>query len=143
MMIAPLRPAAALLLAPMLAAGCAHSPQVTPAAGAAPSPAQVSRAIAQAAARVQACYLRPRVASEGLQIVTRLRVKLNADGHLAEMPEIVAQDSVTPANRPYAASMAEAARAAVVRCAPLALPRELHERGWDEFELTFSPRASA
>jgi hypothetical protein len=101
-----------------------------------------SSAVTMAAAdQVKRCYRAPRVPTSGRGIVTRLRVRYSADGRLEEAPQIVAQEGVTPENRPYAGPMAEAASMAVLRCAPLRLPPELHRGGWDNFDLIFSPRA--
>ena len=127
---------AALPIALMLA-GCVHS------ARAAPDPAEVRRAIAFAASRVQSCYRHPRVPHQARQIVTRLRVRYSPDGAPVGLPAIVAQESVTAANRDYADEMAAAAVGAVLRCGPLRLPPELHSGGWDDFNLTFSPNAVA
>ena len=59
------------------------------------------------------------------------------------LPELIAQRGVTPTNQHYATRMTEAATLAVIRCSPLSLPPELYQGGWDDFELTFSPRAVA
>jgi hypothetical protein len=94
-----------------------------------------------AADQVRRCYRQPRVPAAGKRIVTRLRVRFAVDGRLVDTPLLVSQQGVTPENSPYAESMAEAATMAVIRCAPLRLPPELHHGGWDSFDLTFSPRA--
>ena len=125
-------PASALLLA-----ACVHRPADGP------DPAAVRSAIAEAAERVQRCYRAPRVPFEAKQIVTRLRVRFNADGQPAGLPMLVSQESVTPSARPWADAVAQAAIAAVLRCAPLRLPAEVHRGGWDDFDLTFSPRGIA
>jgi hypothetical protein len=122
-----------LLLASLAAAGCATAPPGEP------RPAAVRAVLADAAAQVKRCYRRPRVASDGRQIITRLRVRLGPDGALAGLPSVVAQGSVTPGNRVWADEMAEAASLAVIRCAPLRLPPELYQRVWREIDLTFSP----
>ena len=85
------------------------------------------------------CYRAPRLTREARQIVTRLRVRYLPDGHLADVPELLSQSGITARNRVHAPAMAEAAMVAVVRCSPLALPPELYQGGWSEFELTFSP----
>ena len=100
---------------------------------------EVEQALQSAARQVHRCYRAPRVSSAGRQIVTRLRVRLTPDGALAGLPVLVGQSGVTPSNRTSAGPMAEAAIAAVMRCAPLRLPPDLHARGWSAFELTFSP----
>lgn len=102
--------------------------------------AQADAVTMAAADQVRRCYRSPRVPSAGRRIVTRLRVRYAADGRLEETPQLVAQEGVTPENQLYAAPMAEAASMAVLRCAPLRLPPELHRGGWDNFDLVFSPR---
>jgi hypothetical protein len=95
-----------------------------------------------AAVQVQRCYRAPRVPHGGRQIATRLRVRFTPEGTLAALPAIVWQSGVTPDNQRYAKAMGEAAILSVMRCSPLHLPAELYARGWDEFDLTFSPRAA-
>ncbi|HEV2866772.1 MAG TPA: hypothetical protein VGX37_09665 [Allosphingosinicella sp.] len=96
-----------------------------------------------AARQVRRCYRSPQVSFEGRQIVTRLRVRFTGDGQLAQLPVVLAQDGVTPGNRPYAPRMAEAAIAAVMRCAPLHLPQGIPAQSAVAFDLTFSPVAPA
>jgi hypothetical protein len=95
------------------------------------------------ARQARSCYRAPRVASEGRQIVTTLRVRVAVDGTLSGLPEVLSQEGVHDANRPYAGRMAEAAILSVIRCAPYRMPLELVRGAWIEFELTFSPAASA
>ncbi len=95
-----------------------------------------------AAGQIKRCYRTPRVASVGKQISTRLRVRFQPDGSLADVPVVVAQTGITPENQTYAGKMAEAAGLAVMRCAPVKLPAELYSKGWNELDFTFSPRRS-
>ena len=128
-----------LLLAALLASGCVPAgpaPVVR-----APTPAVQETALAEAARQVQRCYRSPRIASSSRQIVTRLRVRLTADGQVSGLPVVVLQDGVTPDNQPFAGRMAEAAISAVIRCAPLRLPESYFQDGFTEFDLTFSPVA--
>ena len=127
-----------LALASMLACGCAGVPE----AGA-PGELVLDGVGQQAARQVKRCYRAPRVASSGKQISTRLRVRYRPDGGLAELPQVVSQAGVTPANQAYAADMAEAAGLAVMRCAPVKLPPELYRKGWSVLDFTFSPGARA
>ena len=99
--------------------------------------------LASAAAQVKRCYQSPRVSHSGRQIVTTLRLRITDQGFPDGLPVIVGQHGVTAANRAFADRMAQAAIGAVVRCAPLRLPPELYRNGWREFELTFSPLATA
>jgi len=125
-----------LLLAASLASGCVPAAPAPVVATAIPE-----TALAEAARQVQRCYRSPRIASGGRQIITRLRVRLADDGQVAGLPVVVLQDGVTPANQPFAGRMAEAAIAAVIRCAPLRLPASYYQDGFTEFDLTFSPLA--
>ncbi|MCA3255579.1 MAG: hypothetical protein INF91_08185 [Alphaproteobacteria bacterium] len=135
----PLAAAAALALA----ACAAPQPVRVTAAPPPPDPKAVARATQAAADQVRRCYAAPRVGREGRQIVTRLLVRLKPDGTLAGPPELLEQYGITPRNRIFASVMAAAAADAVERCTPLNLPAELYQRGWDAFELTFAPPASA
>jgi len=100
---------------------------------------RVAAAIDSAAAQVKRCYRQPVVPSAGRTISTSLRIRLSADGSLSDIPTVVEQTGVTDGNRAFAGRMAEAASLAVMRCAPLRLPADLHDGGWDEIVLTFSP----
>ena len=130
-------------LAPLLctiAAGC--MPQVRPAAVARPDPI-VRQLVSLAASRIQRCYQAPRLPRASRLIETTLAVRYAPDGTLATLPEVLVQRGVTDGNRGDAERMAEAARAAVVRCTPLNLPAEHYHDGWDMFQVTFSPKAVA
>lgn len=107
------------------------------------APPVASQLISQAADQVRRCYRFPRIPRPGRQIVTRLRVRYAADGHLIGLPELLRQDNVTPENQAYAPRMAEAAIESVIRCSPLRLPPELHAGGWEQFDLTFYPGVTA
>lgn len=126
------------LLAAIALASCVATPERQ-----GPDPRAVARAVALAAAQVQRCYRTPRLPREGRQITIVLRVRYSSDGMVTGLPELIAQRGVTPTNQPYATRMTEAATLAVIRCSPLSLPPELYQGGWDDFELTFSPRAVA
>jgi hypothetical protein len=108
-----------------------------------PDPRAVAEVAATAASQVRRCYRQPRIRHEGRRIVTRLLVRFAPDGSLVELPSVLEQHGVTPSSRAHAAAMAEAASLAVIRCAPVRLPPELHRGGWDVLQLTFSPQARA
>jgi hypothetical protein len=124
-----------LLFPGLLVGGCVERPSSRLARG------QIAQATASAAAQIKRCYRQPRVPSEVRQIVTRLRVRYRIDGGLAEPPILVWQSGVDSVTSVQAEKMAEAAKLAVIRCAPLRLPPEYYAGGWDEFDLTFSPGA--
>jgi len=117
-------------------AGCAHQ---QPERRARVDPAVARQVLASAAAQIRRCYRSPRASTSARRIVTRIAIRLNADGTLAELPVIVSQSGVNDANGPEAPRMAEAASLAIIRCAPLKLPPEHYGRVWRSFELTFSP----
>jgi len=129
-----------MMLTVLVLAGCATAPRPeTPG----PDRRLVAKAVSMAAAQIQRCYRTPRIPREGRQITIVLKVSYSIDGMLTGLPELIAQRGVTPENQLYATRMREAATLAVIRCVPLSLPPELHQGGWDMFELTFSPRAVA
>jgi hypothetical protein len=133
----------ALALVPLVG-GCVAKPEpqvdIKPAG---PDPVALSRAIASAGRQIVPCYRAPRLNRIARQIVTVLHVYYSADGMLAQTPVIAGQSGVTDENRMYAPSMARAAIDAVIRCAPVKLPPELYSNGWDQIDLTFSPRGQA
>jgi hypothetical protein len=122
------------LLMMALPSGCAST---------ALGPERVSQVLAEAADQVKRCYRQPRMRSAGREISTRIRVRLARDGTLAGPPQLLWQSGVSADNRDYADRMAEAARLAVIRCAPLRLPPDAYADAWSEFDLTFSPSMRA
>ena len=131
----------------MVLASCARPASAPAGTGlqpaARPDPRVVAKLTETAAVQVKRCYRSPKLAKSARQITTRLRVYYAPDGQLATLPVLVAQAGVNETKRAHAAAMAEAAMLAVVRCSPLTLPPELYQAGWDEFELTFSPKTFA
>lgn len=142
--LAALAMPAALLLAGC-ASGLAGAPDTRTVTGtriAVPDPGW-QQLLTGAAQQVRRCYRGPRVGHAGRQIVTRLRVLVTPEGLIDGRPVVIAQEGLTPANRLYADRMADAAIQSVLRCAPLAVPPGLAGEGPIEFDLTFSPLASA
>lgn len=93
------------------------------------------------AAQVRPCYVVPAGGADASSIVTVLRLRFKPDGSTATQPTIVEQTGVNAANGAYSQQMGEAAKRAVLRCAPLKLPAELYEGGWEDIEFVFNPRA--
>ena len=90
--------------------------------------------------QVQPCYeLGSLSGTPAMQIVTTLRLRYNPDGSVAGNPQIVEQSGIGDANRAYAQQIAEVARRAVLRCAPVHLPAELYAGGWDDLNFRFTP----
>jgi hypothetical protein len=100
---------------------------------------QLSSIGAQIVAQIKPCYEVPSGGVDVSRIRTTLDLRLNKDGSLASAPTLVEQTGVNSDNRAYAQNMAEAARRAVQRCAPLHLPAELYKGGWDHIQPTFTP----
>lgn len=140
-----MRPGASLALLPLALASC-MAPRVSVESRRAPvgpDPQQVARAVARAADQVKSCYRSPKLNHTARQIVTVLHVSYTPEGNLATSPAVRSQAGITEENRIYSGRMARAAIEAVERCVPLRLPPELYKGGWDEFDLTFSPRGLA
>jgi hypothetical protein len=131
----------ALALLPALAVltpGCTGSGARVQALSAADQRAGVA-----VAAQVRRCYRSPRLPSSGRRIVTRLLVRYTPEGVLAGAPLLLWQQGVTPETQPYEARMADAAKLAVIRRAPISLPPTRGKAKAAEFYLTFSPQLAA
>ena len=116
-------------------AACVHAPEPEVRV----DPVIANAVLASAAAQVRRCYRSPSTSSAARRIITRLAVRFNADGSLAELPLVIGQTGVDADNGAEAPRMAEAASLAVIRCAPLRLPPEQYALIWHSIELTFSP----
>ncbi len=88
--------------------------------------------------QVKPCYNPPAGGADAGQIATVLNLRMNRDGSVASA-EIGEQSGVNAQNQAYARQMADAARRAVLRCAPFKLPPEMYEGGWDDFGFRFRP----
>jgi hypothetical protein len=97
--------------------------------------------LAQAIIRqIKPCYVVPAGGVDIDEILTVFRVRLNRNGSVRGV-DLIEQDGVNSANRDYARQVAEAARRAMLRCAPLKLPADLYEGGWDDMDIGFRPDA--
>src|SRR3546814_18444571 len=72
------------------------------------------------------------------EIGTVFRLELNRNCSVREV-SLEEQEGVNSANRDYARQMAEAARRARLRCAPLDLPADLYAGGWDDMDIGIRP----
>jgi outer membrane biosynthesis protein TonB len=88
--------------------------------------------------QVKPCYNPPAGGTDAGQIATVLNLRMNKDGSVASV-EIGEQSGVNGQNQAYARQMADAARRAVLRCAPFKLPPEMYQGGWDDFGFRFRP----
>jgi hypothetical protein len=90
--------------------------------------------------QVQPCYeLGGLGGTPAMQIVTVLRLRYNPNGSVAGSPQLVEQTGINGGNSAYARQIAEVARRAVLRCAPVRLPAELYAGGWDDLNFRFTP----
>jgi len=103
--------------------------------------AQAMAGLAAAIKRqVQPCYeLGSLQGTPAMQIVTVLRLRFNRDGTVSGTPSVEEQSGVTGDNAGYRQQIADVARRAVLRCAPLRLPPELYEGGWEDIQFVFTP----
>ena len=124
---------------------CMHPPVTVAPTPEPPGPdrAAVAKVVSSAADQIRGCYRSPKLNRAARQIVTVLRVSYTIDGILASSPTVLRQSGVTKDNAAYAGQMGRGAIEAVERCVPLRLSPELYKGGWDEFDLTFSPRGLA
>ena len=89
--------------------------------------------------QVKPCYHPPSGGTDSAQIVSLISMKMKPDGSVASLT-ITDHSGVTPGNQAYVQQMDDAARRAVLRCAPFKnLPAELYRGGWDDFDFRFRP----
>lgn len=87
-------------------------------------------------ARIQSCWAIPLGATSADEVRTSIIMRLNRDGSLTSLPEIVSR----PAGR-YANIAPESVVTAIVKCAPYSLPPEKYagDNGWNELAIDFYP----
>lgn len=85
--------------------------------------------------QVQRCWNPPVGAIEAETMVVSIRLRLTPSGELDGAPEIVAGGGASVAER----AAAEAARRAVLRCAPFNAPADKYD-AWAEVQFNFDPR---
>jgi hypothetical protein len=88
--------------------------------------------------QVQPCYNPISGGADVAKIVSVLSLKMKPDGSVASVT-VVDHGGVTPDNSAYVRQMDDAAKRAVLRCAPFKLPAELYRGGWDDFDFRFKP----
>ena len=96
----------------------------TPRAAAGPA---VVAAIQREVYRQLKPFWKPPSGSDAELLITRLSVRLNFDGSLASVPEIIGQEGINDSNRSQARLHAERAIQAVRRAAPFNLPQDQYE----------------
>jgi outer membrane biosynthesis protein TonB len=137
----PGRKAAGARFDPNILKGLADAPGKAKAPKAATVSALQLTGLAAAIKRqVQPCYeLGSLQGTPAMSIVTVLRLQFNKDGTVTGTPTVSEQTGVNGDNGAYTKQIADVARRAVLRCAPLHLPPDLYEGGWQDIELRFIP----
>lgn len=123
-------------IVPMKSAGKAQTPRASSVS------AQAMAGLGAAIRRqIQPCYnLGALEGTPAMDIVTTLELKFNRDGTVANIGTEAQQTGVNASNQHYRRQIAEVARSAVLRCAPLRLPANLYEGGWEDIQFTFTPK---
>lgn len=97
--------------------------------------ATLMQAIAQ---QVKPCWNLPMGGADAARINTVLHIRFAPSGAVVGQPELVSQSGVGASNASYAKPTADAAKRAVLRCAPLKLPASLYD-AWKDIEFNFDP----
>jgi outer membrane biosynthesis protein TonB len=118
------------------------APDKSPGKASAPHAAAVSQLAlnglaALIAQQVKPCYNPPTGGADSASIVTLLDIRMQRDGSVAS----VNIDSQSGGNPAYNKQAGDAAKRAVLRCAPLHLPPELYDvpHGWADILFRFRP----
>jgi len=94
------------------------------------------------AAQVRPCYQIPTGGAGSERIVSVLDLRMGRDGSVSSAA-VVGHLGVTPDNQSYVQQMDDAAKRAVLRCAPLRLPADLYDvgdgNGWNHIQFKFTP----
>jgi hypothetical protein len=91
----------------------------------------------QAEAQVRQCWHVPKTRTD---IATTLRVRYNRDGTLAAEPQVLRQTGAPQYYIVVVREIAQRAKRAVSLCAPIRLPADQYNGGWDIVELTLHTR---
>ncbi len=88
---------------------------------------------------IYTCWRLPAGAANPEELVVDLKIHLSRDGTLAVPPEVISKGASSFGNNTFARAAEDAARRAVVRCAPYDfLPDNKYER-WRVITMTFDP----
>jgi len=90
--------------------------------------------------KIEQCWIVPSGARDAENLVVRIRIKLDENGTILGVPEILDKSRMSGNAHTFFKIAAEGARRAVLKCQPYdMLPREKYER-WREIELKFNPK---
>ncbi len=89
--------------------------------------------------QVSQCWSPPAGAPHPEQLMPGFRIFLNPDGSIARAPQVDAESAAQAAGDPYMRAAVDAARRAIMTCAPYKLPSDRYN-DWRDFTMTFDPR---
>jgi hypothetical protein len=88
--------------------------------------------------QMQKCWSVPAGAANAADLIVKIKVYLNADGSLAQPPELADKTKLLTGDTFYRAA-ADSAMRAIRRCAPFKMPADKYN-SWREIDLNFDPR---
>jgi outer membrane biosynthesis protein TonB len=89
--------------------------------------------------QISQCWSPPVGAPHPEELVVGFELFLNADGSVAQPPQLSADSQAAIARDPFTRAAAEAARRAIYTCAPYKLPADRY-KDWHDITLNFDPR---
>jgi hypothetical protein len=95
------------------------------------------RAILQS--EIERCNSPPPGAPRAEDLIVTYWIYLNADGTVAQPPQLTADSAAAAARNPYTQAAANAARRAIYQCQPYKLPANRY-KDWRQFTYHFDPR---
>lgn len=92
--------------------------------------------------QIAQCWSAPIGSPHPERLIVALEVFLNPDGSVAQPPQLDANSAAAAASDPFMRAAAEAAKRAIVVCAPYKLPSDRYQT-WRDLDVTFDPRKMA
>jgi len=89
--------------------------------------------------QIAQCWSPPVGAPHPEQMIVTYELFLNADGSVAQPPQLAADSAAAASRDPFMRAAAEAARRAIYTCAPYKLPANRYGQ-WRDIEFEFNPR---
>lgn len=88
--------------------------------------------------QIKECWSPPIGAPHPERLIVDFELFLNRDGSVAQPPQLAANSAAATRGDPYMLAAAEAARRAIITCAPYKLPAD-HYNDWRDITFTFNP----
>ena len=92
--------------------------------------------------QIAQCWSAPVGSPHPERLIVEMEVFLNADGSVAQPPQLAADSASAVASDPFMRAAAEAAKRAIYVCAPYKLPSDRYQT-WRDLDVTFDPRKMA